>query len=90
MVHAWVPLAGQSSTDDVVLACSGHRELDLESLPFETFAGRIWALRHALTSYDAWYVAVAEALSMRLATLDVRLSKTSGVVCEFLTPAEDG
>ena len=63
-------------------------ELDLEPFPFEPFAARIWELRHTLTSYDAWYVAVAEALSVPLATLDVPLSTASGPVCEFLTPPE--
>jgi predicted nucleic acid-binding protein len=37
-------------------------QLDIELFPFEPFAGRIWELRHNLTSYDAWYVAIAEAL----------------------------
>ena len=37
-------------------------------------------------SYDAWYVAIAEALKLPLATLDEPLSKSNGVTCEFLTP----
>ena len=36
--------------------------------------------------YDGWYVAVAEALGMPLATLDTRLSRSTGPTCEFLTP----
>ena len=28
-------------------------------LPFAPFEERIWELRHNLTAYDAWYVAVA-------------------------------
>ena len=36
---------------------------------FEPFAGRVWELRANLTSYDAWYVALAEALEAPLATL---------------------
>jgi predicted nucleic acid-binding protein len=39
-----------------------------------------------MTSYDAWYVAVAEALRLPLATLDGRLSRARGVACKFLTP----
>ena len=39
-------------------------QLDIELFPFEPFAGRIWKLRHNVTSYDAWYVAVAEALKV--------------------------
>jgi predicted nucleic acid-binding protein len=61
-------------------------QLDIELFPFEPFAARIWELRHNVTSYDAWYVAVAEALKLPLATLDEPLSKSSGVTCRFLTP----
>lgn len=61
-------------------------QLDIELFPFEPFAGRIWELRHNVISYDAWYVAIAEALTLPLATLDEPLSKSSGVTCKFLTP----
>lgn len=61
-------------------------QLNLEPLPFEPFAPRIWELRRTITSYDAWYVAAAEALKLPLATLDTRLSRASGPRCRFLTP----
>ena len=61
-------------------------QLDLDLFSFEPFADRIWELRHNVTCYDAWYVAIAEALGLRLATLDKALSKSKGVACEFLTP----
>jgi predicted nucleic acid-binding protein len=61
-------------------------QLDIDLFSFEPFADRIWELRHNLTSYDAWYVALAEALKLPLATLDQALAKSSGVDCEFLTP----
>ena len=61
-------------------------QLDIDSFSFEPFADRIWELRHSVTSYDAWYVALAEALKLPLATLDETLSKSNGVACEFLTP----
>ena len=35
---------------------------NLELKPFAPYAHRIWALRDNLTCYDAWYVALAEAL----------------------------
>jgi predicted nucleic acid-binding protein len=60
-------------------------ELALELYPFEPFADRIWTLRHAVTSYDAWYVALAEALNLPLATLDRRLARARGPTCKFLT-----
>jgi predicted nucleic acid-binding protein len=61
-------------------------QLDIELFPFDPFASRIWELRHNVTSYDAWYVAIAEALELPLATLDEPLSKANGVTCKFLTP----
>ena len=61
-------------------------QLDIDSFSFEPFADRIWELRHNVMSYDAWYVALAEALKLPLATLDETLSKSNGVACEFLTP----
>ena len=61
-------------------------ELNIDLFPFEPFADRIWELRHNVTSYDAWYVALAEALNLPLATLDEPLSKSNGVTCEFLMP----
>ncbi len=62
-------------------------QLDIDLFPFDPFADRIWELRHNVTSYDAWYVALAEALKLPLATLDEPLSKSNGVNCMFLTPA---
>jgi predicted nucleic acid-binding protein len=61
-------------------------QLDMELFSFEPFADRVWELRHNMTSYDAWYVALAEALKLPLATLDEPLSKSKKVTCEFLTP----
>jgi predicted nucleic acid-binding protein len=61
-------------------------DLDIELLSFEPFADRIWELRHNVTSYDAWYVAVAEALGLPLATLDRPLTRSRGVACKFLVP----
>jgi predicted nucleic acid-binding protein len=60
--------------------------LSLELYSFDPFADRVWELRHAITSYDAWYVSVAEALRLPLATLDERLASAKGVTCNFLTP----
>ena len=70
-------------------ATSAHRDLlrlDLELFPFAPYAERIWALRGNLTSYDAWYVALAEALDCPLMTLDRRLGRASGPTCEITVP----
>ncbi|MCH7825278.1 MAG: type II toxin-antitoxin system VapC family toxin [Acidobacteria bacterium] len=70
-------------------ATAAHRDvlrLDLELVPYEPVADRVWELRANLTSYDAWYVALAEALDLPLATLDARMSRAPGPECEFLVP----
>ena len=72
-------------------AASAHRDLlrlDLELFPFAPFAERVWTLRDNLTSYDAWYVALAEGLDCPLMTLDRKLSRTSGVLCEIMVPPQ--
>ena len=61
-------------------------DLDVLLVPFEPFAARVWDLRGTITSYDAWYVAVAEALELPLATLDRRLSRATGPSCRFRLP----
>ena len=64
-------------------------DLDVELHAFEPFSDRVWELRHNVTSYDGWYVALAEALNLPLATLDGRLAKAEGPKCRFLTPESD-
>jgi predicted nucleic acid-binding protein len=63
---------------------------DLEDLPLRRAShrpllGRIWALRHAVTPYDAAYVALAEALDVVLVTADARLARAPGVKCGIET-----
>jgi predicted nucleic acid-binding protein len=53
---------------------------ELEMLPAERYAhtfllGRIWELRHNFTAYDAAYIALAEATSAVLYTMDEKLCK---------------
>lgn len=79
-------LAKQISTPEANAAHEELMQLNVALLPFEPFADRVWELRHAVTSYDAWYVAVAEALKLPLATLDARLARAGGVSCKFLLP----
>ncbi len=72
-------------------ATANHRDmlrLDIALFPFAPFAERVWALRENVSSYDAWYVALAEALDYPLVTLDRRLSRASGPRCEFITPPQ--
>ena len=47
--------------------------------PHTPLVERIWELRHNLTTYDAAYVALAEALDAPLITTDARLAQAPGV-----------
>jgi predicted nucleic acid-binding protein len=78
--------AEQITTAEANGAREDLTQLEIEQFPFEPFSARIWELRHTVTSYDAWYVAVAEELGYPLATLDRRLARTAGPKCRFLTP----
>lgn len=78
-------LAGDISPDIASIAHSDLLDLPVEFFPYEPFAARVWTLRHNITCYDAWYVALAEMLDAPLATLDSRLAKAPGTHCRFAT-----
>ena len=78
--------AGIVSNIEANAAHSDLLRLDVELFPFTPFAERVWALRGNLTSYDAWYVALAERFECPLLTLDRKLSRATGPTCEFLVP----
>lgn len=80
-------MAGDLSADAAALAHADLLELRVNLFPYAPFAARVWQLRGNVTAYDAWYVAVAEALGARLATLDVRLTRAPGPKCRFEMPA---
>lgn len=75
-------------TDQVAsLAHDDLGRLQVEYVPFEPVADRVWALRSRLRAYDAWYVALAEALPAPLVTLDRRLARSPGITCDVTVPA---
>jgi len=80
--------AKEITTPEANAAHDDLMQLEVELFSFDPFSDRIWELRHTVTSYDAWYVAVAEALGFPLTTLDERLAKAAGPKCEFLTPGK--
>ena len=61
-------------------------QIEIELFPFRPFADRVWSLRDNVTSYDAWYVAVAEHLGCPLLTIDRRLGNATGPACEVVLP----
>ena len=79
-------LGKKITTPEADAAHEDLMQLEIELFPFAPFADRIWELRLTVTSYDAWYVSVAEAIEFPLATLDGRLANAPGPKCKFLTP----
>jgi predicted nucleic acid-binding protein len=77
---------GRLTEDDAGTALAGLIELGPNLHAFEPYVGRAWELRDSVSAYDAWYVALAEALDSPLATLDVRLAQAPGPGCSFLVP----
>lgn len=80
-------LGGVISADVAAMAHADLIDLRVRLLPYAPFAPRVWELRDNLTPYDAWYVAVAEAFEVSLATLDARLAGSRGPRCRIETPA---
>jgi predicted nucleic acid-binding protein len=64
---------------------------DLRDWPGERFGHRLllaraWALRERLRTWDALYVALAEALDATLLTFDERLARSAGFACDVEVP----
>jgi predicted nucleic acid-binding protein len=79
-------LNGEITPTDASRAHADLLQLPVVLYEYMELGERIWELRNNITIYDAWYVALAEALDADLATLDVRLARAPGARCSFLTP----
>lgn len=75
-------LQGKVSSGQARSALLAARSLAVTRFPFEPFVERVWELRDNVTVYDAWYVALAEALDVPLLTADRRLAEAPGPRCE--------
>ena len=73
---------------DALAAARRAARVRARRYPFEPFLLRVWELRENVTPYDAWYVALAEALGATLVTGDVRLRGAAGPRCPVLGPEE--
>lgn len=78
--------SGELTADAASMAHADLLALRIDLFPYGPFSLRVWELRDNVTCYDAWYVALAEALDAPLATLDVRLSRATGPRCRFRLP----
>ncbi|MGD9619004.1 MAG: type II toxin-antitoxin system VapC family toxin [Mycolicibacterium sp.] len=74
------------SADQAAQAHADLRDLAVTLWPYEILGSRVWELRHNLSCYDASYVAVAEALTAPLLTLDSRIRGAPGLECAVLEP----
>lgn len=79
--------AGTVPSDSATLALDDLLALPFQLFSFGPFAKRVWSLRENVTAYDAWYVALAEEAGAPLVTVDVRLSRASGLKCRVITPS---
>ena len=74
-------LAGAISADQAAQAHADLLDLAVNVWPYELVSMRVWQLRENLSSYDAAYVALAEAIAAPLITLDRRLARAPGLKC---------
>jgi predicted nucleic acid-binding protein len=81
-------VAALVSPDQSAQAHGDLLDLPIELWPYEILAARAWELRRNLSSYDASYVAVAEAVGATLVTLDRRIARAPGPRCRVDTPAQ--
>ncbi len=68
-------------------ALAGIRKVRTVQYVFEPLLERVWELRHNLTVYDGWYVALAETLGTSLVTADIRHTEAPGPHCPVIEVA---
>ena len=66
-------LAGRLQLARAEDARHDHFDFTVARHPIEPLADRVWELRHQFTSYDACYLALAEAVDAPLFTCDAKL-----------------
>jgi predicted nucleic acid-binding protein len=77
-------LLGKKISEDVAVgAVADLLAVVIDRVDEDSLLPRMWELRGNLTSYDAAYVAAAEALGCPLVTMDAKLAKAFGPRCEI-------
>lgn len=66
-----------------MLAVEGLHDWSGERFTHQPFLSRAWELRHNVRGWDAFYVALAEALDATLLTTDTRLARAKGPQCDI-------
>lgn len=79
---------GKLSVDRAADARRDLADLVIRRYPLDGIADRVWALRDAMTTYDACFIALAEALGCPLVTCDSKLANAKGheAVVELFPP----
>ena len=75
------PLLGHVDAEPAEQAVEDLREWPGERYGHRPLLGRVWELKGSLRTWDAFYVALAEALQATLITADVRLARAPGPRC---------
>lgn len=78
--------AGLIDPTTAALAHADLLDLAIGLVGYASLADRARELRANLTTYDASYVALAEALGSPLITLDARIARAPGIRCEVRLP----
>ncbi len=73
------------SGEDGQRAVRVFANLRIRRFPVTDLLDRLWGLCAALSPYDAAYVALAEALDLRLLTTDARLARSHGHRVDVVT-----
>ena len=79
--HQW--LRGRLSVEAFQTAVNDLQRMPIERLPSINLVRRAFELRDSVSTYDAMYVALAEALDQPLLTADKRLAAAKGPRCTF-------
>lgn len=66
---------GGLDSEEAEAALDDLRALDLQRHSHEPLLDRVWTLRENLSTYDAVYIALAEALDATLITCDAKLAR---------------
>lgn len=76
-------LSGALNQVEADRAVAALKRFPILIYPAEPHLARCWDLRSNVTSYDATYIALAEALRCPLVTADARLANAPGTRCFF-------
>jgi predicted nucleic acid-binding protein len=82
LLHRDALLKGIDSTTSA-LALADLQDWPGERFSLRPFIDRVWELKDNVRTWDAFYVALAEAMDCPLLTLDARLGRAKGPRCEM-------